>query len=78
MTVCVCICTAQIHGTYRRKDRIYREDTFYGRGKDIREASKKELADDLHQRTTENPLAFRSNQREFDLSADEFNKFKEN
>jgi len=71
------VCT-QIHGTYRRKDRIYREDTYYGRGKDIKEATAKEVADDLHQRTTENPLAFRSNKREFDLTTEEFKKIKQN
>ena len=31
--------TLQFHGTYRRKDRIYREDTFGGRGKSLTEAT---------------------------------------
>ncbi|CAB3364857.1 Hypothetical predicted protein [Cloeon dipterum] len=66
----------KIHGTYRRKDRIYHEDIYYGRGKDIREASVQEVAEDLHQRTTENPLAFRGNKREFDLSEDDVAKLK--
>ena len=37
----------QLHGTYRRKDRLYREDTFYGTGKKLSEASDAEREADL-------------------------------
>ena len=30
----------QIHGTLRQKDKIYREDIFYGKGKDLTEATR--------------------------------------
>ena len=29
-----------MHGTVRQKDKIYREDIFYGNGKDISEATR--------------------------------------
>ncbi|KAB7495119.1 Delta(7)-sterol 5(6)-desaturase erg32 [Armadillidium nasatum] len=37
-----------IHGTYRQKNKVYREDIFYGKGKDLEECSKEELKDDLN------------------------------
>lgn len=55
----------QIFGSYRRKDRIYKEDTFYGQGKSLSEASVDEVAEDMAERLSENPLAYRSNKLEF-------------
>jgi len=49
----------RLHGTYRRKDRIYREDIFYGSGKPIDEATSGELQEELEERESENPLAHR-------------------
>ena len=37
----------QLHGTYRRKDRIYTEDTYYGTGKKLSEATDAEKEADL-------------------------------
>ena len=37
----------QLHGTYRRKDRIYTEDIFYGTGKKLSEATDAEKEADL-------------------------------
>lgn len=66
----------QIHGTYRQKNRIYKEDTFYGKGKLITEASEKELEEDLAERRSENPLAYRSNKLEFELEEKDLRKNK--
>ncbi len=54
----------QIHGTYRQKDRVYREDLFYGVGKKLSEATAEEIQDDMQERLDENPLAYhvRNNQ----------------
>lgn len=57
----------KLHGTYRRKDRIYSESTFYGKGKSIKEASKEEIEVDVNERNCENPLAYRDNKLEFQL-----------
>ncbi|KAK2719972.1 uncharacterized protein LOC136036473 [Artemia franciscana] len=57
----------KLHGTYRQKDRIYREDIFYGKGKAVTEATHDELKEDIAERTSENPLAYRGDKREFDL-----------
>ena len=51
----------QIHGTYRRRDRIYREDIFYGRGKAFQEATEEEIKSEIQERESENPLAYRNN-----------------
>ena len=59
--------TRQLHGTYRKKDRIYREDLFYGQGKAISEADQKELAADIAERVSENPLAYEGNTHHFHL-----------
>lgn len=56
-----------LHGTYRKKDRIYREDLFYGQGKAISEADQKELAADIAERVSENPLAYEGNTHHFHL-----------
>ena len=61
----------KIHGTYRRKDRIYREDIFYGYGKSLNEASPDEVKQDLSERLSENPKAYAGNVRHFDISEDE-------
>lgn len=49
----------KLHGTYRQKDKVYREDIFYGKGKDLDQCSKQELKQDLLEREGENPLAYR-------------------
>lgn len=57
----------KLHGTYRRKDRIYRENIFYGQGKSVTDASKDELAEETAERQSENPLAFDDNTHQFEL-----------
>lgn len=69
---------AQLHGTYRRKDRIYREDTFYGQGKALAEATKEELAQDLQERHLENPKAYRDDKMEFAMSEEEVKTIHKN
>ena len=61
----------QLHGTYRKKDRIYRENYYYGQGKSLAEADAKELAEEVEERKSENPLAFDSNKHEFELKKEE-------
>jgi len=56
-----------LHGTNRRKDRIYREDIFYGQGKSLEDASSEELRLEREERESENPLAFSKNTHEFKL-----------
>jgi len=56
-----------LHGTYRRKDRIYREDIFYGQGKDLKEASVEELKEEMEERESENPLAYSGNTNLYSL-----------
>lgn len=65
------LCRLQLHATYRRKDRVYTENTFYGRGKALTDASAAEVAQDLLERTLENPKAYRNDTLEFALSKDE-------
>lgn len=48
----------RLHGTLRQKDKIYREDIFWGKGKDIKEASPEERDADIGERMDENPLAY--------------------
>ena len=66
----------QIHGTYRQKDRIYNEDTFFGQGKSIKEASEDELQKDLTERVSENPLAYSGNKLHFELTQDDIREKK--
>ncbi|XP_044258866.1 delta(7)-sterol 5(6)-desaturase erg31-like isoform X2 [Tribolium madens] len=66
----------KLHGTYRRKDRVYTEDIFYGKGKRIDEVSAEELKADLKERESENPLAYRDNKMEFKLSNRELKAMK--
>jgi len=61
----------KLHGTYRRKDRIYHEDTFYGQGKSISEATEEELKQDITERVSENPLAYSGNKLHYELTEDE-------
>ena len=58
----------QIHGTYRQKDCIYTEETFYGKGKKITEATENEILADIEEREAENPLAYRGNKLIYSLS----------
>ncbi|XP_054268752.1 uncharacterized protein LOC128990419 isoform X2 [Macrosteles quadrilineatus] len=48
-----------LHDTYRRRDRIYKEDIFYGRGKPIAEATSKEIEEEVKSRESENINAHR-------------------
>lgn len=61
----------QLHGTYRRKDRIYKEDTFYGKGKPLAEATAQELREEVEERKSENPLAYKENRLVYELSESE-------
>ncbi|KAF0304164.1 Delta(7)-sterol 5(6)-desaturase erg31 [Amphibalanus amphitrite] len=49
-----------IHGTYRRKDRIYREDIYYGKGKELEKCTEEELSEEMSERTSENVAAYQS------------------
>lgn len=51
----------QIHGTYRRKDRVYDENIFYGKGLALDEVSADVLLRDIAERNSENPLAYADN-----------------
>jgi lathosterol oxidase len=66
----------QLHGTYRRKDRIYTEDIYYGRGKAIRDATDEELKNDLHERESENPLAYKNNINDFKITKADLKKHR--
>jgi len=55
----------RIHGTMRQKNKIYREDIFYGQGKDISKATREELAADETERFDENPLAYQNNKNKY-------------
>lgn len=65
-----------MHGTYRRKDRVYTEDIFYGKGKTFDEVSAEELKADLEERNSENPLAYRGNKLEYELSTKDVQSIK--
>ncbi|GAB0097319.1 delta(7)-sterol 5(6)-desaturase erg32 [Sergentomyia squamirostris] len=54
-----------LHGTARRKDRVYTEDIFYGVGKSFEDVPEDILLNDLRERESENPLAYRDNQNEY-------------
>lgn len=60
-----------MHGTYRQKDKIYREDIFYGKGKSISEATEEELQRDIRERVSENPLAYSGNKLHYELTKEE-------
>jgi len=55
----------QLHGTVRQKDKIYREDIFWGRGKEISQATQEELNADVSERRDENPLAYDGNKNKY-------------
>ncbi|XP_015606342.1 lathosterol oxidase [Cephus cinctus] len=73
-----CFIWDKIHGTIRQKDCIYREDTFYGKGKKITEATEDEIKADIEERESENPLAYRENNLVYSLSKNDssLKKFK--
>lgn len=54
----------QLHGTYRRKDRVYDENIFYGQGLPLDQVSEEVLLKDIAARKSENPLAYKSNVNE--------------
>jgi len=64
----------KLHGTYRRKDRIYTEDIYYGQGKKLSEATDAEKEADLKERRDENPLAYQGNKHQFEMSEEEMKK----
>merc|ERR1711970_1147593 len=55
----------QIHGTVRMKDRIYRKDIFWGKGKQVNNATREELEADIGERKDENPLAYDNNTNKY-------------
>ncbi|KAE8744546.1 hypothetical protein FOCC_FOCC008785 [Frankliniella occidentalis] len=59
------------------KDRVYTEETFYGRGKAVAEATQEEIAQDMKERTSENPKAYRNEHMEFALSAEDVKSMKQ-
>ncbi|XP_046455157.1 lathosterol oxidase-like [Daphnia pulex] len=64
----------KLHGTYRKKDRVYREEFFYGQGKSLDEVTEGELAQDLAERESENPLAYDNNQYAYELKRSDVKK----
>lgn len=66
----------QIYGTYRRKDRIYREDLFYGQGKALSEVTPEEMAEELEERNSENPLAYTTNVMPYELDETDIKTLK--
>jgi len=55
----------RLHGTLRQKDKIYREDIFWGKGKDLSEATEEERLADMGERMDENPLAYGDNKNKY-------------
>lgn len=66
----------KLHGTYRQKDRIYREDIFYGFGKKLDEANTEEIEKDMAERNSENPLAYTNNKLHYKLTEKDLKKLK--
>ena len=60
----------------RQKDRIYREDIFFGKGKSLSEATHDEIQQDNTERISENPLAYTGNKLQFELSEQEIKNKK--
>ncbi|CAH0778205.1 unnamed protein product [Bemisia tabaci] len=56
-----------LHGTFRKKDRIYTEDIYGGKGKPLAAANSSEIANEIEERQCENPLAYRSNKPDYIL-----------
>lgn len=67
-----------LHGTDRKKDRLYREDIFYGQGKSVDDATEGELAQDMAERESENPLAYDNNQHAYELKQSDLKTSKKN
>ena len=65
-----------VNGTARQKDRIYREDIYYGQGKALADATQTEIQDDIGERRDENPLAYEDNKLVFDLSETDLKKLR--
>lgn len=65
----------KLHGTHRRKDRVYTEDIFWGTGKEMDKLSPQEIQADLAERNAENPLAYHDNKMAFRLSQSELQNF---
>jgi len=66
----------ELHGTARQKDRIYREDIYYGQGKALADATQTEIQDDIGERRDENPLAYDDNKLVFDLTESDLKKIR--
>lgn len=66
----------KLHNTYRRKERVYNEDIYFGKGKALGEVSEEILNVDLKERESENPLAYRSDTNENRISKDELSSMK--
>ena len=47
---------------------MYTEEIFYGRGKGLHEVTETELQDDIKERQSENPLAYRDNKMAYELT----------
>jgi len=62
-----------LHDTYRRKDRVYTEDIFYGKGLALDEVPKDVLLNDIAERKSENPLAYPDNINVNDLDLSDIN-----
>ncbi len=68
----MCTCSVlQFHGTYRQKDRIYREDIFFGKGKALSDATDAEIKQDVNERVSENPLAYQGDKLHFELTEED-------
>lgn len=66
----------QLHGTLRQKDRLYTEDTFWGAGKKLTEATASEIEADLKERADENPLAYEGNKYGYELTEEDLKGIK--
>lgn len=71
-----CYLWDKLHNTYRRKERVYNEDIYFGKGKALGEVSEEILKVDLKERESENPLAYRSDTNENRISRDELSRMK--
>jgi len=64
----------KIHGTYSRRDRIYREDIFYGRGKALQGTNEEEIKSEIQERESENPLVYRNNEMVYKITDTDLKK----
>jgi hypothetical protein len=58
----------KIHGTYSRRDRIYREDIFYGCGKALQGKNEEGIKSEIQERESENPLVYRNNEMVYKIT----------